>query len=293
MAQNKEGIYLSETSDFKMSYMKTEGAKPLYMLNNHYHKSYEIYYLLSGEKYYFIKDKTYHIKEGDIVLINSYDLHRTSLVKNHDSERILVALKDKFIDFIRNSYPDMDLMACFKKDMPVLRLKEEDSAFIKEHLYKMLNLYNKNSQSTSKINELYLKILSIELLILLNKFADYNEPEIFEHPSIVHKKISDAIIFINKNYMNEHSLESISTQFHISKFYFARLFKEITGLTFIDYLNIIRLKAAQKLLTTTDFSISRISNEVGYSDASYFCRVFKRYCNYSPVQYRKRDGKEA
>lgn len=292
MHQDKESIFLSETANFQISYIKTNGASPLYMLNNHYHKSYEIYYLLSGEKYYFIKDKTYNIKAGDIVLINSYDLHRTSLVNNHDSERILVSLTENFIGFIKNYYPDMDLMSCFKKDMPVLRLKGNDSAYIKEHLYKMLNFYNETSKNISKINELYLKTMSVELLILLNKFADYTEPEIFEHPSIVHKKISDVIIFINKNYMNEHSLESISSQFNISKFYFARLFKEITGLTFIDYLNVIRLKAAQKLLTKTNFSISRISNEVGYSDASYFCRVFKKYCNFSPVKYRNQHSKE-
>ena len=92
--------------------------------------------------------------------------------------------------------------------------------------------------------------------------------------------------------MNEITLDSISLKFDISKYYFVRLFKEIIGLTFIDYLNVIRLKEARSILLKTNFTISRISNEVGYSDASYFCRVFKKYCNCSPAQYKKQRLKQ-
>ena len=49
----------------------------LNMASNHYHHYYEIYYQLSGERYYFIKDRSYYLTKGNIVLINSYDLHKT------------------------------------------------------------------------------------------------------------------------------------------------------------------------------------------------------------------------
>lgn len=273
--------------DFRMRYDKTNGPSLLNMSKNHYHKSYEIYYLISGESYYFIKDTTFHIKAGDIVLVNSNDLHRTSLVNNDIRERILVCLNENFINSITSSYSDVDLFSCFKNGIPVLRLNAINSKAVQAHLYKMFNFYTNIINKVRKLDELYLKVMSVELLIMLNKLCDSAQPKFFEHSSILPQKISDVVIFVNNNYMNEITLDSISSHFNINKYYFVKLFKETIGLTFIDYLNIIRLKESQRILLKTNFTVSRISAEVGYSDSSYFCRVFKKYCKCSPTEYKK------
>lgn len=277
-----------DETDFRVHYHKVESGNTSSLMNkNHYHKSYEIYYLLSGEKYYFIKDKTFLVKPGDIVLVNSFDLHRTSAVNNHPSERLLVRIDDSFISNIIRCFPEVDLFSCFKKDVRVLRVSNNLSNNVQAFLYKMLDLYHKYKNHLSSANEFYMRVMAIDLLILLNELLDANQYQLIDHPSIMHKKISEIITFINNNYMNNLSLDSISNQFYISKYYFARLFKDIVGMTFVEYLNIIKLKEAEKLLLKSNFSISRIAEEVGFCDSSYFCKIFKKYYQYSPSDYRK------
>lgn len=280
-------VLQEDICDFRMRYDKINGNSNLNMSKNHYHRTYEIYYQLNGEKYYFIKDKTYHIKSGDIVLINSYDLHRTSAVNSDTTERILVRINENFINKIENSYGRIDLFSFFRDNSPILRLSPTASDTIKVQLFKMLTHYNIFKDKNDGLTDLYMRTLTVEILILLNQLYPSNQYKVFVHPSSMHKKISEAVIYINSNYMNDINLNSVSYKFHISKYYFARLFKVITGLTFIDYLNIIRLKESQTLLLQTNLTISRISGDVGYSDSSYFCRIFKKYYHISPAQYRK------
>lgn len=277
-----------DETDFRVHYHKVESSNAsLIMSKNHYHKTYEIYYLLSGEKYYFIKDKTFLVKPGDIVLVNSLDLHRTSAVKNHSSERLLVRIDESFIANIISSYKDIDLFSCFKKDIRVLRLSNNLSNNFQSYLYKMLALYDKYKKQCSSYNEFYMRIMAIDLLIMVNDLLDANQYQLIDHPSVMHKKISEIVTFMNSNYKNNISLDLISNKFYISKYYFVRLFKEIIGMTFVEYLNVIRLKEAENLLFKTDLSISMISDRVGFCDSSYFCKVFKKYYKYSPSEYRK------
>jgi AraC-like DNA-binding protein len=287
MNQTTINVYQEDTYDFRMEHDKIDGASILIMDQNHYHRSYEVYYQLYGEKYYFIKDKTYKIETGDIVLINSYELHRTSLVNNNPTERILVRINDTFINNVTDPYPSIDLFSIFKGTIPILRLSNDKSIEIRNHLFKMLQQYTNYKIDNSPMCTLYLKTLTIELLILLHNFYYSNLYNNFEHPSNIHKKISEAVYYINNNYMTTISLNTLSSMFHVSKFHFARLFKSVTGLTLVDYLNIIRLKESLNILIGTDYSISRVSSEVGYSDSSYYCRVFKKYYNCSPANYRK------
>lgn len=72
-----------------------------------------------------------------------------------------------------------------------------------------------------------------------------------------------------------------------SKNYFSYLFKKELGISFVEYLNQVRVEAAKKLLDTTDEKTYEISEKVGYSDYKYFSSVFKKITGVSPAQYKK------
>ena len=74
---------------------------------------------------------------------------------------------------------------------------------------------------------------------------------------------------------------------HISEYYFCHLFKEHMGMTFLAYLNDVRIHKAAQLLKNTNLSITRIAAETGYNDVNYFCRIFRKKMNRSPGNYRK------
>jgi len=84
----KNIYYINQDESILISYEKQ--TPPYNMTTNHFHDSYELYYLLSGERYYFIKDRTYHIVKGSLVFINRYELHKTLDAYIPSWERILI-----------------------------------------------------------------------------------------------------------------------------------------------------------------------------------------------------------
>lgn len=79
----------------------------------------------------------------------------------------------------------------------------------------------------------------------------------------------------------------LASHFNYTRTYFETIFKKFTGMTPIGYLTKIRMEKACSLLRNSQLSVGRISNSVGYQDSFYFSKLFKRYYNQSPTQYRK------
>lgn len=96
------------------------------------------------------------------------------------------------------------------------------------------------------------------------------------------------------NYVRDHftdstiSLNKVAETFHISQSYLTKIFKQKTGYTFTDYLNNLRILTAANLITQEEksYTMSQISEMVGYSSPHYFSRAFKNYIGVSPNKYR-------
>jgi AraC-like DNA-binding protein/quercetin dioxygenase-like cupin family protein len=253
------------------------------MSSNHYHSHYEIYYQMAGERYYFIKDRTYYIKKGDIVFINMYDLHKTIYAGADFYERVLINFKARYIKGFSDDSKDIDLFSVFGKDINVYSLSLPEQGFIEGLLNKMLQ---ENKKSLIGYGS-YLKISLIEILIFLNRLSLNPQTRYLEYPSALHKKISEVAKYINNNFFNNITLNDLSQTFHVSPFYLSRTFKEVTGFTFIEYLNSTRIKEAQRLLIKSNLSVTEIGEKVGFESTTHFGRVFKNISNTSPLQYRK------
>jgi AraC-like DNA-binding protein len=93
--------------------------------------------------------------------------------------------------------------------------------------------------------------------------------------------------FIQRNYANEVSLETLANNANLSKSAFCNLFKKTFNVCFSDYLTEIRLSKAAGLLAETDFSINEIYSKAGFSNQSYFNRCFKNHFRKTPNAYRK------
>lgn len=94
--------------------------------------------------------------------------------------------------------------------------------------------------------------------------------------------------YIEKNYNENISLNTMADEVHMNPYYFSTFFKKNAGENFKDYLNKIRLEQAVKLLVSTDKKAYEIAIEVGFSDARSFAEVFQRYYHETPNTYRKR-----
>lgn len=99
--------------------------------------------------------------------------------------------------------------------------------------------------------------------------------------------VKEAVKFIHNNYHDKLTLETVSAHVYINPQYFSRVFKKELGVSFIDYVNNLRIQKACMLLETSDFPSYRISNECGFNDPSYFNRVFYKQMQTTPNKYRR------
>jgi len=104
---------------------------------------------------------------------------------------------------------------------------------------------------------------------------------------LVDRRLRLAIEFMHDNFGRELSLEEVASVAFLSEYHFARLFKQITGLTPHVYLANVRLERARKLLAETTLSISEITSAVGYQSQSHFTKVFKSVTGITPRAYRE------
>lgn len=117
----------------------------------------------------------------------------------------------------------------------------------------------------------------------LGKVEMAEEPQRKErHPDIRH-----AMTYIKNNLEKPLTLEEVAAEVHFSQYYFSKLFKKEVGMNFVNYLHVQRINQAKLLLVSTDHSIQSICKMVGFSQTSYFSKIFKELTDHSPSNYRR------
>ena len=252
------------------------------MVETHYHTHYEMYYQLSGDRYYFIKDRTYHIKEGTLVWLNSEDIHKTLSANQSVGERILINFKRSFLSEISNLQVER-LLKTFNENRCVLQLTPAQKSEVEQLLEKMM-IENKREKDA-----FYNQLLFCELLSLQQRYMNEASKEEITPMSTSpkHERVAEVAQYLNENYSKKITLEDVAKAFYISPYYLSRTFKEGTGFNLINYLNYIRIKNAKILLDTTDKMVIDISHEVGFESTTHFDRVFKDLEGMTPLKYRK------
>ena len=94
---------------------------------------------------------------------------------------------------------------------------------------------------------------------------------------------------MNKEYQKNYSLDEYAQMCNMSKFHFLRIFKDVTGVSPLEYRNKVRFDHAKELLQDTSIPINAISRAVGYSSDTYVCDAFKSKTGVSPSKYRKNE----
>jgi YesN/AraC family two-component response regulator len=106
-------------------------------------------------------------------------------------------------------------------------------------------------------------------------------------------QLNDSIVkFVDDHFTDSDlSLLQIADHYHISIYTLSRLFKEITGIGFKDYVTGKRIELARHLLMTTEKKVGDIAVEIGFGSVSHFNRIFKANCGMSPSKYKAEAGK--
>ncbi|MEK4435464.1 AraC family transcriptional regulator [Paenibacillus sp. FSL K6-2862] len=286
MSQPFRADYHDSTGYLDIEYDRRVGYYS--MTADHLHDHYELYYLLKGERIYFIKDRSYHVKAGDFVFVDRNAVHKTLESGRPDHERIVLYLKQDLFKEMSIAPALMEgLKEPFEWEVPMLRLPSPVSDTAERIIHEMIDEMIQPKAGSS----LLLRHRSIELLLLAYRNQEQGRVYSVESEPVLHPKTQAVVRFLNDNYRNPLTLPEVAAEFRISPHYLSRLFKQTTGFTFIDYLNLLRVKEAQRLLRESEDSITEIAWRAGFGNFSHFGKVFKRTVQMSPRTYRQRDGK--
>ncbi len=235
----------------------------------HKHDGYEIYMLLRGDRTYFINDETIRLQDGEIALIKPETLHKTGGKMGH---RILCDISNSFLQKYFTNETIKRITKCFNNP---------HRAPTKEQHDQLVNLFSEMFKMQDHDEEEFLFALVLEVLNIIKDC-----PVSAERLSANEKLVSRITDYINKNFAEIKGVEETAEKFYINKCYLCRVFKKITGIPFVSYLNNVRLAHAASLLVSTRKDISDIAMLCGFNSTAYFCNVFKTEFGLTPRAYR-------
>lgn len=146
---------------------------------------------------------------------------------------------------------------------------------LEQKKYEYIRTINESNHVSEAMKELNICIGHIQEAIAVSRVAASNP------------NMSLILDYIHQHYMEPISLSDVANHFHFNATYLSTFFSTHNAEGFSEYLNRVRTEKAAELLTHTDMAISDISVQVGYSDHSYFTKVFKKLKGKSPSHYRR------
>ena len=238
----------------------------------HTHRFHELICMLKGEGEVGTEESSFILKEGDAVLIPVDANHYTSI--NENSKRLAIPFfceKASDSSFkIYDSFKGSDV-AVFKDFIGIQAVK------------RFLDYYESGYKDK---DELMCACLH-ELIVLIKMSKEKNERLFVSENTVNDKNKRKYIIdrYLNQQYKNA-SLKQLSDLLYLSPQQTQRVIKQLYSKTFREHINSVKMKNGKRLLMTTNLSVARIAEEIGYSNAHNFISNFKKRYNETPKQYK-------
>jgi len=244
---------------------------------HHWHDRIELLRVDSGEMKVTCGSNEFYVKEREIALINSKEVH-SAVTYEKGVQYTCVAFD--LGPFINNKYYGQTYMKplLFRQTSFKNHIRDESISMI---IDKLDEAYENDVPTAS------LRIDAGLLMLMTRLIEGYlnTAPDSSQRNSDV--RFTEVLDFLDTHFTEDLSIADLAQKFGYNKSYFCRKFKDQTGITCIDYISSLRLDYAAIMLRGTPYSISEISEKCGYYDPNYFSRCFKDKYGISPGEYKK------
>ncbi len=277
-ADNYEHIHF-ESADFPFNCFFIANANTL----PHWHNHFEIVHPVTGSCEIHINGDPYTCHQGDLLIVPPGNLH--SIFPDGPCDYYAIVIGDTLFS---QASADPHLSELIEPFMfnghynPLKITADHPDQHALQMSMKIMIEYNRQRaphyQAAIKIN------LCLFFLRLSNGFPDFFN--LGSHKPGSANMIKDVLAYLQIHYNEKLTIPSVSSLFHLSDQHFSRLFKAYTGRTFVEYLTLLRLEQARRLIIYTDMPITRIPDRTGFCNSNYFSRVYKKQYGRRPSDDR-------
>ena len=251
----------------------------------HWHDEMELIYVGSGRGAVTVQSQRYEVREGDIAIVLPQTVHSIEQSGDYKMEYFNI-----LFDFSLLNYSTND--GCYEKYFkpfythakrlpPIAECGSElNRAMIDAVKYLVENRHD------TETDELMIRSKLFEIMHVLNAFGENASPSDLSTKNN-YDKLKNLLLYVRSNYDRDIGVKEAAEICWFSQSHFMKLFKEMTGKSFTQYLIDYRLEVAAERLTETDDKIIDIAANVGFDNTSYFSRAFAERYGITPSEYRK------
>lgn len=267
-------VYHGKIPDFIHSY-------PL-----HWHDEAEIIYVTKGCAKITVWSNTYHVQEGDIVILMPHAIHSIEQLDSHPAEYFNIVFHFSILEKPEeNSRYDKYLKPFLAHEKSV-NCYEPKGTKLNTCLTPLLLSLIENRRNSYTTCEYLVKSNLFMIMHYLNQACintDKNEVLLQEN----YHKLKTVLYHVQNSYAQNITIKQAAALCGFSESHFMKLFKELTGMSFTAYLVNYRLELSAKQLIETEQKIIDIATNCGFNNHSYFTRAFLKKYNLTPAKYRR------
>ncbi|MGL5328674.1 MAG: AraC family transcriptional regulator [Peptostreptococcaceae bacterium] len=233
------------------------------------HLYWELTYVDKGELLTSVDNNEYSLKQGDLIFYAPFQFHTQSTLDNSTSSYLTINFNMNFNEHHR---------LCNK----VFTL-QRDSHFI---ISKLIQELSSDNIFSNDLSLCYLKELIIKTLRLENSYSP-SRPTTHMQQTYENNLLNDILKFIDDSLYEKICVDTLCTQFCISQSMLHSLFKKNMNNTVKNYINELKLDKSKELIKNSTYTLSEISEMLGFSSIHYFSKKFKNHFGISPTEYSK------
>ena len=241
----------------------------------HWHDHLEIIYVEEGELQISCNEQEYVLGNGEFYVINSNKIHSTR--SSGMIKALLIQIPYSYMESYIEDYEHVKFNECYKDE-----IQEKAYKNMKKLLKSVAYIFQKKESGY----ELLLMAKLQEFLYLLYSNYSYKEMNI-EKESRQIARLKDVLKYIETSYSGHVSLKEVADIASLNTEYFCRMFKRCMGVTFLEYVNLVRINHIHEELLTTDDSITDILEKNGFTNYKVFSRMFREQFGMTPSELRK------
>ncbi len=253
---------------------------PSFRMNyEHLHSYVEFFCLKTGSCTYFVNGKEFHLSAGDIFIAAPGESHCTKYEGDVMCERTVIYIDLPVLgeEYLSSHSELIDKFAVSGKILVVKKGMEKIDALLENMLTE------KNIPDDYSVENMIL--LFKQILLWIRRYGIFIYEQV-DTSTGLDEDIESVMRMVAEEYAGNITLEDAAARISLSPTYLSKKFRHVTGKTFSEYLNYIRLRQATQMLLTTDDSVTDIATSCGFNSSNYFKDCFKKRFGVSPRTYR-------